>query len=60
MINVVEVKDKRMMKKFVEFPLKLYKDNPYYVPSFFGDEYKIFFAEKKIYSENTEKKIFIC
>lgn len=60
MINVVEVKDKRMMKKFVEFPLKLYKDNPYYVPSFFGDEYKLFFAEKNIYAENTENKFFLA
>ena len=38
MITIKEVKTKRL-KKFIEFPNDLYKDNPYYVPSLYADEY---------------------
>ena len=32
MLTVREVKTKKEQKEFIEFPLKLYKDNPYFVP----------------------------
>lgn len=38
MITVKEVKTKRDLNKFIDFPVKLYKDNPYFVPSLFSDE----------------------
>ena len=38
MIEIVEAKTRSQMKKFATFPLKLYKGNPYYVPSFTHDE----------------------
>lgn len=60
MIKIVEVTTSKLMKKFVEFPLKLYKDNPYYCPSFFGDEYKLFFPEKNVNSDNSESKFFLA
>lgn len=60
MIKIVEVTDKKLMKKFVEFPLKLYKDNPYYCPSFFSDEYKLFFPEKNVNSESSKSKFFLA
>lgn len=39
MINIVEVKTRRQLKQFIEFPNKLYKDNKYYCPSLYMDEY---------------------
>lgn len=42
MIEVLEVKTKRQQKEFLEFPNKLYKDNPCYVPPLWPDEIKIF------------------
>ena len=37
-INIVEVVSKKNLKKWVEFPNKLYKDNKYYVPFLSIDE----------------------
>lgn len=42
MIEVLEVKTRRQQKDFLEFPNKLYKDNPCYVPPLWSDEIKIF------------------
>ncbi len=35
------VETKKQAKEFVQFPLDLYKKNPYYVPQFFSDELKV-------------------
>ena len=42
MINVCEVKTKKQQREFIEFPLNMYKDNPYFVPPLYGDEKKLF------------------
>ena len=42
MIEVREVKTRKEKKEFVNFPLKLYKNNPYFVPPLYGDEMSIF------------------
>lgn len=42
MITTKEVKTKREQKEFLNFPLDLYKGNPYYVPPMYMDEKKIF------------------
>ena len=42
MVEIVEVKTSRQQREFLNFPLKLYKDNPYFVPPLWGDEKKIF------------------
>ena len=42
MIEVIEVKTHRQQKEFLDFPLKLYKNNPNYVPPLYMDERKIF------------------
>ena len=39
MITIKEVKTKKELVQFIEFPNDLYKDNPYYVPSLYSDEY---------------------
>ena len=40
MIEVKEVKTKKEIKEFINFPLNLYKNNPYFVPCLYGDEKK--------------------
>jgi GNAT superfamily N-acetyltransferase len=41
MVNVSEVKTSRDIKEFIEFPLKMYKDCPYFVPPLYEDEKKL-------------------
>ena len=42
MVVVKKVTTKKQQKEFLDFPLKLYKDNPYFVPPLYMDEKKIF------------------
>ena len=49
MIEIVEVKTKRQQKDFLNFPLKLYKGNPCFVPPLYGDEKKMFRADYVYY-----------
>ena len=42
MVEVREVKTKKEQREFLNFPLKLYKDNPNFVPPLYSDEKKIF------------------
>lgn len=42
MVTISEVKNKKMQREFLNFPLDLYKDNPNFVPPLYGDEKKIF------------------
>lgn len=42
MITVREVKTKKEQKQFIDFPLDLYQDNPYFVPPLYGDEKAMF------------------
>ena len=41
-VEVREVKTKKEQKEFLEFPLRLYRGNPYFVPPLYSDEKKIF------------------
>lgn len=41
MIEIKEVKTSRDIKEFIEFPLKMYKKCPYFVPPLYGDEKKL-------------------
>lgn len=40
--SIKEVKSKKEQRDFVKFPLKLYKNNPYFVPALYMDEMKLF------------------
>ncbi len=42
MLTVETVKTKQQQKDFLNFPLKLYRDNPNFVPPLYGDEKKMF------------------
>lgn len=53
MIEIIRVKNKKQRKEFVEFPLKLYKNNPYFVPPLYMDEMSIF-SDKYVYSKTCD------
>ena len=57
MIKVLEVKSKKQIKQFVDFPIKLYKDCPYFVPPLYGDEMAMF-KKNYHYYEQTESIFF--
>jgi len=42
MITILEPKTRRQQKEFLEFPNRLYKGNPNYVPYLWADEIKLF------------------
>lgn len=59
-IVVKEVTNKKDLKKWVEFPNKLYKGNKYYVPFLFNDEVDTFTKDKNPAYEFCETKLFIA
>jgi GNAT superfamily N-acetyltransferase len=42
MMKIIEVKTKKEIKEFIDFPINLYKNNPYFVPPLYGDEKALF------------------
>ena len=56
MIEVKPVHTSKEIKEFIEFPLKLYKGNPYFVPPLYGDEKKMF--RKGFVYEDTCESVF--
>ncbi len=42
MYRLIEVKTRKEIRDFINFPLNLYKNNPYFVPPLYGDELKLF------------------
>ena len=59
MIRVEEVKTKKQQKEFLDFPLKLYKNNPYFVPPLYGDEKKMFRSDY-VYNDTCESVFFLA
>lgn len=51
MIEIQEVKTRKQRRTFVQFPLRLYKDNPYFVPPLYADEMKIFRPDYHYYDD---------
>lgn len=51
MVEIRQVLTKKERKEFVEFPLKLYKNNPYFVPPLYGDEMNIFKPDYMYYDQ---------
>ena len=56
MITIEEVKTRKQIKEFIDFPLNMYKDNPYFVPPLYGDE-KAMFKDNYHYLSTCE---FVC
>ncbi len=57
MLEIIEVKTKRQQKNFIDFPLRLYKNNPYFVPPLYSDEKKLF-SKNNIYCDQAETVYF--
>ncbi len=45
-LTLKEVKNTKDLRKFIRFPLDLYRNHPYYVPSLFPDEMNTLHWEK--------------
>lgn len=60
MVEIKEVKSKKDLKKFAKYPVKLYKDCPYYVPSIRSDELNTFNPKKNFNLRGNECKGFLC
>jgi len=60
MVEIIEVKTKKQVKEFAKFPLKLYKNSEYYVPSFYSDEVNILNPKKNFLLEDSDCKCFLA
>lgn len=59
MITIKPVRTRKEQKLFVEFPLKLYKGNPYFVPPLYGDEMALF-SKNFVYRDTCECEYFLA
>ena len=60
MVFVKEVVTAKERRAFVNFPLKLYRDNAHYAPLFYGDEKALLSESTNIYSDYTKSKFFLA
>jgi len=59
-VEIKEVKSKSDLKKFIQFGIDLYKDNPYFVPPMIMDEIETYSHKKNPAYENADDKIFLA
>ena len=57
MVEIREVKTWKEQRDFLDFPLNLYKGNPYFVPPLYGDE-KSIFSKNYLYLDQAEAIYF--
>lgn len=60
MLEIREVSTKRQLKLFAKYPLKLYRNCPYYVPSLRSDELNTFNPKKNFNIKTNPIKGFLC
>ncbi len=60
MVTIKEISSKKDITQFVKFPFKLYKDNPYWVPSLIKDEVDSFDKNKNPVFEHAEARFFLA
>ena len=58
-VRIIKVETGAQRKAFVRFPLKLYKNNPYFVPPLYGDEMAQF-KKKHAYSDTCQTVFFLA
>ena len=58
-ITVKEVRTKKEQRQFINFPLKMYKNNSYFVPPLYGDE-KAVFKKDYPYYETCEAVYYLA
>lgn len=59
-VSIIEVKTPAQLKQFVRFPMDMYKNNPYYVPSFVNDEINIWNADENPALQYSEAKQYLA
>ncbi len=59
MVEIIRVVTKKQQKEFIDFPLRLYRDNPYFVPPLYGDEKKMF-RKDFVYADTCEIVNFLA
>lgn len=59
MLEIIKVETKRQRKEFIEYPLRMYKGNPYFVPPLYSDE-KAMFTDKNIYMRTCDSIFFLA
>ena len=59
MIEIKEVKMRKQAKQFLDFPNKLYKGNPYYVPPIYSNEKKLF-GNNHDYCDQAESVFYLA
>ncbi len=59
-MEIIEVKNKKQMRAFVQFPIRLYKDSPYFVPIFTGDEMKMLNKKKNPTLKDCEAHYYLA
>lgn len=57
MVEIKQVSTRREQKEFLQFPLDLYKGNPYYIPPLYMDEKKIF-RKDYVYNASCDSVFF--
>lgn len=59
-VVIKEVTNKKLLKKFIEYPNKLYKGNKYYCPFLYRDEVECFTIGKNPAYDFCETKLFLA
>lgn len=59
MIAIKQVLTDKDKRKFINYPLKLYRNNPYYVPVLYQDEKKVLNGNSA-YEEVTDSVFFLA
>ncbi|MDO5510475.1 MAG: GNAT family N-acetyltransferase [Weeksellaceae bacterium] len=59
-ISIREVTEPHHLKRFVKFPMKLYKDNPYFVPPLISEELKTLDRSQNPVFKNAESIYFLA
>ena len=59
MLEIIQVTTKKQRKEFVNYPLRLYKGNPWFVPPIYADEMSIF-TPKNVYYNTCLSAFFLA
>ena len=59
-VQIVAVESRRDLKRFVTFPMALYRGNPYWVPQLIRDEMELLTPGKNPAFENAEAQTFLA
>ncbi len=59
-VKTLDVKDKKLFKIWADFPNKLYKDNPHYVPYLLSDEVNLTNPKKNVAFHECDARYFLA